>query len=422
MDKSWMLLYQNRFSQPYIDGVNSFIEFAKANSGGSRVIKCPCNYCCNSFKHDYEIVRDHLLVRGMMVSYDTWLQHGELAQSDEPDDSEDESGEDDDNEEYLPPQGDLGSVSSNKDIGDDGDDESSSSQANMVTRTNQGKRSRHACVVAAALAQATRSSRAKSMPEWVAQATSVQPLVTRSSCADNMPEVATNARPTEPTQVASSSGQPNQVLSPRTVGNSVTSASGKGSSRVRGKTRGMKVTKLRRQLGHAIPISIPASSHAPEGEFVTTFANLLGEAIRDEAPVRKEGWKFVPEGIKKLVVKRVQQTFEFGDYVNDPIIKVAVDAKCQKLYKDWKCDLHTHYLSLLEAGVPDPKSHPLKPCKADEWAWMIGNLWETVEWKEKSRKARESRLKMSWNHTSGSRSFLARNSMIISAGSGFFSI
>ncbi|KAJ8635851.1 hypothetical protein MRB53_010118 [Persea americana] len=190
----------------------------------------------------------------MMVSYDTWLQHGELAQSDEPDDSEDESGEDDDNEEYLPPQGDLGSVSSNKDIGDDGDDESSSSQANMVTRTNQGKRSRHACVVAAALAQATRSSRAKSMPEWVAQATSVQPLVTRSSCADNMPEVATNARPTEPTQVASSSGQPNQ---------------------------------------------------------------------------------------------------------------------------------------------------------ADEWAWMIGNLWETVEWKEKSRKARESRLKMSWNHTSGSRSFLA---------------
>lgn len=71
MDKSWMLLYHNRFSQPYIDGVNSFIEFAKANSGGSRVIKCPCNYCCNSLKHDYEIVRDHRLVHGMLVSYDT---------------------------------------------------------------------------------------------------------------------------------------------------------------------------------------------------------------------------------------------------------------------------------------------------------------------------------------------------------------
>ena len=84
------------------------------------------------------------------------------------------------------------------------------------------------------------------------------------------------------------------------------SASGEGSCRVRDKTRGMKVFKLRRQLGHAIPILIPASSLAPEGEFATAFPNLLGEAIRDEAPVRKEGWKIVPEGIKKLVIKRVQ--------------------------------------------------------------------------------------------------------------------
>ncbi|XXG59464.1 hypothetical protein AAC387_Pa04g1545 [Persea americana] len=190
------------------------------------------------------------------------------------------------------------------------------------------------------------------------------------------------------------------------------SALGEGFHRVRGKTRGLKVEKLRRQLGHAIPISIPASSLGPEGEFATSFANRLGEVIRDEAPVRKEGWKFVPEGIKKLVIKRVQQFFEFGDYVNDPIIKAAVDVKCQKLYRDWKCELHTHYLSLLEEGVPDPKSHPLKPCKADDWAWMIDNLWETMEWKEKSKKARVSRSKMPWNHTSGSRSFLARSSMI----------
>ena len=81
---------------------------------------------------------------------------------------------------------------------------------------------------------------------------------------------------------------------------------GEDSHRVRGKTRGLKVQKLRRQLGHAIPITISASSHAPEGEFATAFANLLGQAIRAEAPVRKEGWKSVPEVIKNLVVKRVQ--------------------------------------------------------------------------------------------------------------------
>ena len=81
---------------------------------------------------------------------------------------------------------------------------------------------------------------------------------------------------------------------------------GEDSRRVRGKTRGLKVQKLRRQFGHAIPITISASSHAPEGEFATAFANLLGQAIRSEAPVRKEGWKSVPEVIKNLVVKRVQ--------------------------------------------------------------------------------------------------------------------
>ncbi|XXG82414.1 hypothetical protein AAC387_Pa10g0370 [Persea americana] len=135
-----------------------------------------------------------------------------------------------------------------------------------------------------------------------------------------MPEVATIARSMDPTRIASSFGQPAQVASPRTDGSSVASASGEGSCRVRGKTRGMKVFKLRRQLGHAIPILIPASSLASEGEFSTAFANLLGEAIRDETPVQKEGWKSVPEGIKKLVIKRVHQVFEFGDYVNDLII------------------------------------------------------------------------------------------------------
>ncbi|XXG82415.1 hypothetical protein AAC387_Pa10g0371 [Persea americana] len=43
---------------------------------------------------------------------------------------------------------------------------------------------------------------------------------------------------------------------------------------------------------------------------------------------------------------------------------------------------------------------------------MIDNLWETMEWKEKSKKVRASQSKMPWNHTSGSRSFLACSSII----------
>ncbi|KAJ8621784.1 hypothetical protein MRB53_030313 [Persea americana] len=35
-----------------------------------------------------------------------------------------------------------------------------------------------------------------------------------------------------------------------------------------------------------------------------------------------------------------------------------------------------------------------------------------MEWKEKSKNVRVSQSKMPWNHTSGSRSFLARSSII----------
>ncbi|XXG72454.1 hypothetical protein AAC387_Pa07g1547 [Persea americana] len=48
-------------------------------------------------------------------------------------------GEDDDNEEYRPPQGDFGLVSSDEKMSDDGDDETSGSPANMVTHMKRGK-------------------------------------------------------------------------------------------------------------------------------------------------------------------------------------------------------------------------------------------------------------------------------------------
>ncbi|KAJ8630430.1 hypothetical protein MRB53_023753 [Persea americana] len=66
-----------------------------------------------------------------------------------------------------------------------------------------------------------------------------------------MPEVATIARACSSTRIASSSCQPDQVLTPRMDGSSVALASGEASSCVRGKTRGLKVEKLKRQLGHA---------------------------------------------------------------------------------------------------------------------------------------------------------------------------
>ncbi|KAH7838637.1 hypothetical protein Vadar_029362 [Vaccinium darrowii] len=88
----------DRFSQAYVDGVDSFIEFAKAQSGEAVEIKCPCRNCRNYYKNEYDTVKAPLLVRGMMVSYTTWLLHGEIPQIDEQGDSEDENGDDGDDD------------------------------------------------------------------------------------------------------------------------------------------------------------------------------------------------------------------------------------------------------------------------------------------------------------------------------------
>ena len=99
MHRSWILHYQDRFSAEYIDGVISFIEFAKANSGGALLIKCPCNDCCNYRVQDYDTVRKHLHIKGMMVSYLRWIHHGEpIVQPDDSDESTEES--EDNQDEY----------------------------------------------------------------------------------------------------------------------------------------------------------------------------------------------------------------------------------------------------------------------------------------------------------------------------------
>ncbi|KAL7207377.1 hypothetical protein ACSBR1_029351 [Camellia fascicularis] len=100
MDRSWMLI-SDRFSQPYVDGVNSFIEFAKVHLGEGREIKCPCINCCNFYKQKYDIVKAHLLISGMIVSYTTWLEHGELLEHNNLDESNGENDEDEDEYDEL---------------------------------------------------------------------------------------------------------------------------------------------------------------------------------------------------------------------------------------------------------------------------------------------------------------------------------
>ncbi|RWR80301.1 hypothetical protein CKAN_00893400 [Cinnamomum micranthum f. kanehirae] len=486
MDRNWILHYQNRFSAEYIAGVNSFIDFAKANSGGAVLINCPCNDCCNHRKHDYITVRNHLHIQGMMVSYLRWIYHGEpIVQPNDSDESDDESkenqGEYDKLIEDHRRETCLEEDTQERDDVQDFENLLKASQRGLYPgcrssdtllrdlsmgyknidackhncvlywkenaqldkcpeceepryKVNDGKRKKIPHKIAdmprdkrvkrvRSIAAALKLARVESTPEASTQPPPVNLLVTRSGGSGSTPAlVAIQPLPIQPptTHLSLTQPQPSQpLLSLHTVGSNVASAPvSEVPSRVRGVTRGKSATKLRRQLGHNIPVSIPISSHRPEGEHAPSLVNHLGLAIREVAPIRPHGWKKLDSGIKLAVIAAVRQIFDIGDYEGDMQLRADIDRQCGVLYKSWKYQLHSYYLELLEQGVPQPQDHPAEGCDPADWQLMVSQCWESPAWKAKSKKAKESRAKLPYNHTSGSRSFASRMSLMMAQNAG----
>ena len=67
--KGWMKFSRDgRLSNDYEVGVEKFIKYAFKRTGKD-TIKCPCVRCCNSSFASESIVRDHLIVFGIMQGY-----------------------------------------------------------------------------------------------------------------------------------------------------------------------------------------------------------------------------------------------------------------------------------------------------------------------------------------------------------------
>ena len=68
--------HDGRLSHSYIEGVNAFINFARAVVDLSGDILCPSIHCVNCYRQSPHIVHIHLLHRGIMQSYINWYNHG----------------------------------------------------------------------------------------------------------------------------------------------------------------------------------------------------------------------------------------------------------------------------------------------------------------------------------------------------------
>ncbi|KAL4568246.1 hypothetical protein LXL04_023854 [Taraxacum kok-saghyz] len=76
MDRSWMYSAP-KFSEPFVNGVRRFWDFAFQNSSVNRKIACPCSECKNTLYYGRGDVLDHLITSGFRLEYSKWIYHGE---------------------------------------------------------------------------------------------------------------------------------------------------------------------------------------------------------------------------------------------------------------------------------------------------------------------------------------------------------
>ncbi|XP_070032150.1 uncharacterized protein [Nicotiana tomentosiformis] len=99
--KQWMQLVDNRLDEPYLIGVQKFLDYAFRRTGELYEIRCPCVKCCNTTLGTRETVEIHLKVYGIIRNYTFWYYHGEVlgepqSECEVEDDNEVEDYEDED--------------------------------------------------------------------------------------------------------------------------------------------------------------------------------------------------------------------------------------------------------------------------------------------------------------------------------------
>ncbi|CAL5354466.1 unnamed protein product [Camellia sinensis] len=180
------------------------------------------------------------------------------------------------------------------------------------------------------------------------------------------------------------------------------------STQGRGQTRGKSIAHLiAKNGGKKLPVWVPADAKVPVGPYATPFANEVGLQIRMAAPIiGMSKWDKIDKIHKAPIIQAVRDKFEIVDYDEDKEVRKAIDKKCKTLYKSWRNKMKTHYSKLVEAGV-DPYTKPYKGVDHEAWVYMINHVWLNSDHQELAEKGRNSRSKLPYNHTMGSKSFQA---------------
>ncbi|KAH7841676.1 hypothetical protein Vadar_032941 [Vaccinium darrowii] len=156
----------------------------------------------------------------------------------------------------------------------------------------------------------------------------------------------------------------NQLSSPSNVVGGMGSSSIPSTQRRRGPTRGVNVDKLRKKLGHPIPVEIDREAMAIVGDYATPVANAIGESIRAHAPVRDIGWGAVEFGIRESIVLRVASQPDVINPLSEEQVSVEVLGKRSGYLKGY--GIHRSRYGTQSQGLPNSEVVALKQQVVDQ--------------------------------------------------------
>ncbi|BBG92486.1 hypothetical protein Prudu_000240 [Prunus dulcis] len=145
---------------------------------------------------------------------------------------------------------------------------------------------------------------------------------------------------------------------------------------------------------------------APTTELHSSLAHDIGHVVRTHCPMQWKSWRVMPDEIKVEVRGQLSTNYNLEDLDEESL--TYVNRLFAERYKQWKSDLHHHFLAFDDPQVALQEGCPKElEGREDSWEWLCAHF-QAPEFVNKAQVNKGNRKKKTLLHHSGSRPFSYR--------------
>ncbi|KAL2494368.1 uncharacterized protein Fot_38125 [Forsythia ovata] len=219
---------------------------------------------------------------------------------------------------------------------------------------------------------------------------------------NNMPPVTVHPRPTSSSSNDSSRNDATTETGPQPIP--------ERPRKRHGPTQGFQTARIVKVTQKKLEVIIEKEDMRATGPNAPRFANEIGAAVRQYAPLNKIRWKDVTDAEKSPMYSRLENVFVL-DYDKRHWIKEVIENDTPIRFKEFRYELHEFYETLLHLPMAERKAKKHDQVLNQEYWDFLCDYWESEAFKNKSKRNATNRSKLTHGHCSGLRSFLNTQAM-----------